>query len=143
MTSDEIRAFIRRFIELWQHDDARALAACYAEHAHVDSPMFRSLNGRDAIEKSFVDLFGAMGDSQIHIDEIIIDHESGDRCVTVWTSQSTHKGMLFGVPSTNRRVEVRGVFIMRFENGLIASELRLYDFVGMLVQVGVLKTKSV
>jgi len=143
MTSDEIRAFITRFVELWEKDDARGLAACYAEHAHVDSPMFHGIDGREAVEKSFVDLFKAMADSKISIEDLIIDTETGDRVVTVFTSQSTHKGMLFGLPGTGRRVEIRGAFVMKFAAGLIVSELRLYDFVGLLVQLGVLKTKAV
>ena len=47
------------------------------------------------------------------------------------------------MPGTGRRVEVSGAFVMRFENGLIVSERRLYDFVGMLLQLGVLKAKAV
>jgi steroid delta-isomerase-like uncharacterized protein len=143
MTRDETRRFITRYVELWEREDSRGLAGCYAADAHVDSPMFHSLDGRDAIAKSFSDLFQAFAASKIDVDDIIIDNESGERCVVVWTSQSTHRGMLFGMPGTGRRFEVSGAFIMTFEKGLIASERRLYDFVGMLVQLGVLKTKAV
>src|SRR5437660_338177 len=143
MTSAETRAFIKRYADLWERGDVRGLAGCYAEQAHVDSPMFHGLEGRAAIEKSFVDLFQAFADSKIGIDDIIIDNESGDRSVTVFTSRGTHSGMLFGLPGTGRRVEIRGAFVMKFADDLIASELRLYDFVGMLVQLGVLKTKAV
>src|SRR5262245_8562267 len=143
MTRDETRLFIKRYVELWQREDARSLAACYAEHAHVDSPMFHALDGREAITTSFSELFKAFANSKIDIDDIIIDNENRDRCVSLWTSHSTHRGMLFGMPGTGRRFELSGAFIMTFENGLIVSERRLYDFVGLLVQLGVLKTKAV
>jgi steroid delta-isomerase-like uncharacterized protein len=143
MTSDETRTFIKRFVDMWEREDVRGLVGCYTEQAHIDSPMFRAIDGRAAIEKSFVDLFEAFADSKIGVDDIIIDNESGDRSVTIFTSHGTHRGVLFGVPGTGRRVEISGAFVMKFENGRIASERRLYDFVGLLVQLGVLKAKSV
>jgi steroid delta-isomerase-like uncharacterized protein len=143
MTSDETRRFIRRYVELWQQQDIRGLGACYAEHAHVDSPMFHALDGREAIEKSFTELFKVFSDSKIGVDDIIIDNESGGRCVTVFTSQGTHRGVLFGLPGTGRRVEIKGAFLMTFEGDQIVLERRLYDFVGMLLQLGVLKAKAV
>jgi steroid delta-isomerase-like uncharacterized protein len=143
MRREEMYAFIKRYTDFWEHERVRDLAACYSEHAHVDSPMFHGINGREAIEKTFVDLFKIFADSKIEVNDIIVDNESGDRCVTVFTSFGTHRGVLFGLPGTGRRVEIRGAFVMKFERGLIVSELRLYDFVGMLVQLGVLKTKAV
>jgi steroid delta-isomerase-like uncharacterized protein len=143
MTNDEIRAFVRRYVDYCEKGNARDLASCYTDNAHVDSPMFHDLDGRAAIEKSWADLFRAIGESRIQLDDIIIDNEAGARAVIVFTTSGMHRGMLFGVPATGRRVEVRGAFVMKFENGLIASELRVYDFVGMLVQLGVLKTKAV
>ena len=143
MTSEETRLFITRYVELWQREDIGGLVACYAENAHIDSPMFHAIDGREGVEKSFKDLFHGFADSKIRVDDIIIDNEAGNKCVTLWTSHGTHRGMLFGMPGTGRRVEVSGAFIMRFENGLIVWEKRVYDFVGMLLQLGVLKAKAV
>ena len=46
------------------------------------------------------------------------------------------------MPGTGRRIEVRGVWLFRFEGELIASETRLYDFTSLLVQLGVLKART-
>src|SRR4030095_1683763 len=143
MTRDETRRFITRYVELWEREDAHGLAACYAEHAHVDSPMFHVLKGRQAIEKSFTDLFKIFSDSKIGVEDIIVDNEGGDRCVTVFTSHGTHRGMLFGQPGTGRRVEIKGAFVMKLDGDQIVVERRVYDFVGMLVQLGVLRAKAV
>ena len=143
MTNEETRAFIKRYVDLWQRENVRGLVDCYAEHAHIESPMFHAIDGRDAIQKSFEDLFEAFTDSTIGIDDIIVDCESADKCVTAWTSQSTHRGLLFGMPGTGKRVDIKGAFVMKFEHGRIAHERRLYDFVGMLVQIGVLKARAV
>ena len=143
MTVDEIRTFIERYIALWEREDLRALLECYTDNAQIESPMFHSVKGRPGIEKSFADLFRAFDDWKITIDDIIVDGGTEDRAVLVFTAHITHRGEIFGMPGTGRRVENSGVFILRFEDGRIAVERRLYDFTGLLVQLGVLKAKAV
>jgi steroid delta-isomerase-like uncharacterized protein len=143
MTSDEIRAFFTRFLDVWAREDLSAIIDCYTENARIESPMFHAITGRADIEKSFNDLFRAFDEWTFRIDDIIIDRGPEDRAVLFYTSQATHRGDLFGMPGTGRRAEVKSAFLIRFENGCIASERRLYDFTGLLVQLGVLKAKAV
>jgi steroid delta-isomerase-like uncharacterized protein len=143
MTHDEIRTFIERYVEAWKREDVRGLAECYAENARIDSPMFHTVVGQPGIEKSFRDLFGAFSDWDVRIDDLIIDSGDDAKAVLALTMQITHCGDLFGIPGTGRRLENRVVHILRFENGRIVSDRRLYDFTGMLVQLGVLKAKAV
>jgi steroid delta-isomerase-like uncharacterized protein len=143
MTHDEIRAFIERYVEAWKREDVRSLAECYTENARIVSPMFHTVIGRPGIEKSFKDLFGAFSDWDFQIDDIIIDGGDDVKAVLAYTTHVTHRGDLFGMPGTGRRLENNAVHIFRFENGRIISERRLYDFTGLLVQLGVLKAKAV
>ena len=46
-----------------------------------------------------------------------------------------------GLPPTGKQFRFNGAFIFTLENGQIAHERRIYDFTGMLVQIGVLKAK--
>ena len=47
----------------------------------------------------------------------------------------------FGLPGTGRRIEFRACRLFRMEGELIEHERRIYDFTGLLVQVGVLRAK--
>jgi hypothetical protein len=42
---------------------------------------------------------------------------------------------------TGRPAQLPIVFVCKVANGLITHERRIYDFTGMLVQIGVLKAK--
>src|SRR5712692_1835990 len=108
MTNDEIRALIEHFIGVWQEEDLRALLDCYTEDARLDSPMFHTVQGRVQIEKSFNDLFRAFEDWDLQVDDILIDRGPEDRAAVVFTSQVTHRGVIFGMPGTGRRVETCG-----------------------------------
>ena len=143
MTNDEIRTFIARYVDAWERESVQTLVECYADKARVESPMFHTIVGRSDIAKSFTHLFDAFDDWDITVDDTLIDHEPADRAVFVITAQMTHRGEIFGMPGTGRRVESSGAFILRFDDGRIASERRVYDFTGLLVQLGVLKAKAV
>ena len=47
----------------------------------------------------------------------------------------------FGLPGTNRRIDFRGSRLMQMNGELIVHERRIYDFTGLLVQMGVLRAK--
>ena len=46
-----------------------------------------------------------------------------------------------GVPATRKPFRLPIVFLCTLEDGLIVHERRIYDFTGLLVQIGVLKAK--
>ena len=141
MTRDDIERFVTRFVETWQRGDVRALGACYAEHASVDSPMLGRLSGRERIEQSFRDLFRVFADWDIEIDALVVD-PAGESAALSTTSQATHVGDIFGYPGTRRRFTIATVLMLKFVDGRIASEARVYYFTGLLTQLGVLKTRG-
>ncbi len=143
MTTEEIRAFCEKFARTWERADIPALLACYTEECEVVSPIFNVLSGRSQLEASFRDLFRGFSDYTIEIDDVIVDSERDERAVLVFTAFATHRGEIFGVAGTGRRFEIRGAFILTFDDDRIARDVRLYDFTGMLIQLGVLKTKRV
>ena len=55
---------------------------------------------------------------------------------------ATHEGELFGLAATHKRIEFRTVQMVTVdEGGLITNERRIYDFTGLLVQLGVLRAR--
>jgi steroid delta-isomerase-like uncharacterized protein len=138
MTRTEIEAFIERhFASLTRHD-VGALAADHAEDGIVISPMFSTVEGRLAIESSYRTLFKAFPDWTMTIDDLVVEPP---RAAIFSTTHATHENEFFGLPGTRRRIEFASARYMMFEDGLIARERRIYDFTGVLVQLGVLRAK--
>jgi len=138
MTRDEMLAFCHRRVEAWKRRDPRALAADHAEHGTVVSPIFSKIAGRDAIERSYVSLFQSFPDWSMDNEPPLID---GDRVAVPFTAKCTHSGRFMGLDGTGRRCEIHGVLLMQMSEGLIAAERRVYDFTGLLIQLGVLRSK--
>jgi len=49
---------------------------------------------------------------------------------------------VFGYPGSGKHFTLKVAFVLRFAGDLIAAETRVYDFTGMLVQLGVLRAKG-
>ena len=71
-------------------------------------------------------------DIEVTIDEQI---ESEDRVVTRWGIYATHRGELWGIPATGRRVRLSGITINRLAAGQIAEEWCQADWFGLLQQI--------
>lgn len=76
----------------------------------------------------------AFPDIQIVVDDLIAE---GDRVAARVTISGTHQGDLMGIPPTGKRVQVRSMDIIRFEDGKAAEHWGETDIMGMMQQLGV------
>lgn len=139
MTHDEAVAFFARRQEHYRCRDEAELAADYTPDGVVHSPLFPDVTGRAAIEATYRTLFGVFPDWELTFDPPILD---GDRAAQPFVVRATHVGEFMGLPGTGRRVQIHGVLICTLRDGLIAEERRIYDFTGLLIQLGVLRGKT-
>jgi steroid delta-isomerase-like uncharacterized protein len=141
MTSEEIHVFLDRFLHAWESQDVKVLGACYADDCTVVSPIFGTLHGRAAVEKSYTDLVRVFGLQQVRVDDVVIGNEEPPRAVVVWSVESIHKGEVFGMAPTGKKVQRTIAYFLTLKDGLIIRETRIYDFTSMLMQLGVLRAK--
>ena len=134
----DIQALLARRTDVWTLRDPAALAAGYADDAVVTSPMFPRAEGRPAIERSFETLFRIFPDWEVTFEEPCV---TGSRAMQACRVRATQRGDFMGIPGSGRRIEFDCVLIFDFQDGLITRERRIYDFTGMLIQLGVLRGK--
>src|SRR5262245_15860990 len=137
MTRDETIAFFKRREEAYEDLDAAALAADYAADAVIETPSTGKHAGRDA-EKSLRAIFTAFLDLTMTVDNLMVD---GNKVVTVHTVEGTHMQELLGIAPTGKRFQMSVALIHELKDRKIVREQRIYDFTGMLVQIGVLKAR--
>lgn len=133
---------IRTQTDAWNSRDAARIAAGYAAGVVVNDPAYpEPLRGQDAVAKDAGDFFAAFPDSRVRIERAI---GQGDTAVYEGTMTGTHTGALAFptglVPATNRPVELKIAGIITVDDtGIITSENRYYDVMGMLAQLGLLQ----
>jgi steroid delta-isomerase-like uncharacterized protein len=138
MTREQITAFFARRQDAFARHDAMALAAAHAEDCLYESPWVGKVNGRAAIEQVYRHLFAAFPDVVWEGEELLID---GNRTAHVTTVVGTDMGGFMGLPPTGKPFRLPLVFLCTLDEHQIVHERAIYDFTGMLVQIGMLKAK--
>jgi len=140
MTREEVETFFARRQQAYDSLDAAALAADYADDCVVESPMAGRIEGRATVEQVFRSLFETFVDLRVTTERLIID---GDQVAQVLSREGTDIGGFMGLAATGKSFRVPAVFLFELKDRKIARERRIYDFTGVLVQIGVLKAKPV
>lgn len=140
MTREQIVALFERRQALFDNLDAAGLAADYTDGTVIDSPSAGVHTGRKAAEQALRAVFAAFLDMQTKTEALVIDD---DRVAEVRAMEGTHIGEFMGVPPSGRPFRLAGVFLYQLKDGKIVHERRIYDFTGMLIQIGLLKAKPV
>jgi len=138
MTREQITAMFTRREEAFNAKDSAALAADYADDAVIYSPTAGVHQGPEAAKEAFDFIFHAFADNTRHTEALVID---GDRVAQVLTIEGTNLGGLMGLPPSGKHFRLPAVFIYDFRGDKIVRERRIYDFTGMLIQIGVLKAR--
>ena len=138
LTRADLQAVSDQYLEAFKRRDPIAIAAFHTPGGIVESPMFANLRGRKAIEDAQRAFFASFPDAAISLEATVVDPPHVAMFVTI---NATHVNEFFGLPGTGRHIEFRSCRLLRMEGDLIAHEARIYDFTGLLVQVGVLRAK--
>ena len=138
-TQEDLRGIVERHVEAWTRRDPAVIAQYYASNGVAESPIYATLRGRKAIEDALRAFFTSFPDATFEIDATLVDPP---RVAIFTTVNATHVNEFFGMPGTNRHIEFRFARLMEMDGqGLIAHERRIYDFTGLLVQIGVLRAR--
>jgi steroid delta-isomerase-like uncharacterized protein len=138
MTRQEIERIFKRREIAWKDHDAHSLALYHADNSMVISPTHGELHGRPAIEEVYTMWFTAFPDLRFTQDHLLVEN---DRAVVFFRSSGTHVKPFGNMPPTGRKLEVQGVSLITFKDGLIVHETRYYDATALLVQIGALKAR--
>lgn len=138
MTRDEIETFLEKWSEAMKRHDAVALAAACSVNGTYTSMLAGTVTGRQGIESVFRGWFSAFPEMIFEVEGNLID---GTRAAVIWSQRGRHLGDFCGLAGTGRVFQLYGVFLLDLTDGQIVSMRSIYDFTGLLLQLGVLKAK--
>lgn len=138
MRRAEIVGLLDRLHAAYDERDVETLAELHAEDGIVESLLAGTVKGRAAIGDVYRAWLKAFPDVVSTTDDLVID---GNRAVEVVTVAGSDRGGLMGLPPSHKPFRLPIVRLYTFDDGYIAHERRVYDFTGLLVQIGILKTK--
>lgn len=142
MTRQDVEDIFARRAQAIGRRDAATLASLHSENGVLESPTAGgTVRGRQAIEEIYRAWFTGFPDVTFVADEpLLID---GNRVAQRLTISGTDTGGFLGLPATGKAFRMPLVVLCEFTDRQIAHERRIYDFTGLLLQIGVLKAKPV
>lgn len=138
MTREEVLGVVARHQQALATHDTEGLSDLYAEDAETDSPLGGTVSGVEAVTKVVAAFNDAFPKAAFEFQPPVID---GNRAASFGTISGTQDGPFLGVPPTGRAFRVWIVFLLELNDGKIVRERRIYDFTGLLIQLGTLKAK--
>lgn len=92
-------------------------------------------DGREANRALWTGFFAAVPDLEATMDDLVVTE---DRVVGRFTYRGTHRGELFGIPASGRRIEMRSIDIWRVADGTFVEHWDELNMLDMMRQIGVL-----
>lgn len=127
------RSIIRRYYqELWNEWNLKVADEIIAPNIRFRGSLSIEVGGIEGFKSYVRTVQAAFPDFLNTIDDLIGE---GHKIVARLIYSGTHKGELFGVPATQRRVTYSGIAIFRLEGGRIAEGWVVGDTLDLLQQI--------
>ena len=140
MSTKDLKAFMRRFVEEWSKGKAAAMAVIdemYATDFVSHGSGGEDIRGIKNVKKSTSEEFSAFPDLHFTIDDMVAE---GDKVAARITMTGTHKGEYMGAPPTNKKIRIKAITIERFAGGKIVEEWGMADTLSLMQQLGAVPT---
>jgi hypothetical protein len=142
MPTKDLKAFERHFYREVNKGKATALAeldrTC-ASNIVFHNPSGEDIRGLKDFKQYFSEFYDAFPDGHITVHDLVVE---GDKAVTRFTMNGTHKGAYGGIPPTNKKMTLSGVSIDRVAGGKFVECWEWLDTLGMMQQLGVVPTSK-
>lgn len=133
MSAEDNKATARRWYEeVFNAGNLDLIHELFAPN-FVDHDPVNPLPGLEGVRQVVGMYRGAFPDLHITVEDWVAE---GDKVVTRFRAQGTHKGPLLGITPTEKQVTVTGIDMLGFEHGKISEHWGNRDDLGMLQQLG-------
>jgi steroid delta-isomerase-like uncharacterized protein len=134
---EQNRRLIHRFYdEMWNPGNFAKVDELIAEGIVFRGSLGNEMRGREGFRGYMRKVQSAFPDFHNAVEEIVAE---GDRVVTRMTYSGTHRGELFGVAPTGKKIAYAGAAFFRIEDGKVAEGWVLGDLLSVLRQLGASK----
>jgi steroid delta-isomerase-like uncharacterized protein len=140
MSAEQNKASSRRIIEeVWNKGkldliDELTDPNCVVHQA--DGAGGNDISGREELKRFAKMYLAAFPDLRFTVEDQVAE---GDKVVTRWSSEGTHKGELMGIPPTGKHATgVTGITIDRYSGGKFVESWGNWDTLGLMQKLGVI-----
>lgn len=124
--------------QAWAARDVATITGQHADDCVMDSHLAGRISGTPAVAEVYGNWFKAFPDSRITSEEVVVD---GARVAELATMSGTDTGGFLGLAPTRKPFKLRSAWLYTLRDSHFVHVRPIYDFTGMLVQIGLMKAK--
>ncbi len=134
MSEAENKTIAQRFNEdIWGTGDEAALKELFAPDFVDHGALPGQTPDREGHKQILAAFRSAFPDLNVTTEDIVAE---GDKVVTRWTARGTHQGELMGIPPTGKEVRIKGIDVLRIEEGRMVERWAEYNDLEVMQQLG-------
>ena len=95
-----------------------------------------NITGIEAFRDYYNNYLTGLSDAKFNVVDIL---GQGDKILKHWNFKGTHDGELFGIPATNKKVDISGATMVLMKDGKVIKEQDFFDNYSFLTQLGLLE----
>ncbi len=135
MSTEENKQLLQRWLEEWSRGYWEEVYKLFAQDFIDHHAKPGQAAGIEGLKQTLGQFFEAFPDSQITSQLLVAE---GDLVADCGFMSGTHKGSMFGIPPTARKVKVAFLDIHRFKDGKIVEGWHIEDNLSLLQQIGMI-----
>ena len=134
------KAIVRRlYEEVWNKRKLELVSDLISpSHALHDNNFPGSSVGPEAYRAQMAIYLAAFPDLHFTAEDIVAEK---DKVAASWTISGTHKGEIWGVRPTNKKISLEGITIHHIANGKIIDSYISSDVLGLMRQLGLVPAR--
>ena len=135
-TEERNSATVRQMIAYLNAHNVAGMLTCFDEEMEwLDVPMEVPYRGKAEIRELLDSLFDAFPDLEYRLTSLVTE---GDQLVAQFRMRGTHQNTFYGLPATNKRVDLPSLSMITMRDGKMLSDHCYYDNAMILRQMGIM-----
>ena len=138
--SEQNKEIARRiFDEVWNEGNIDVADQLVGTNFVLHDPAQNLDKDLAGFKKHVAGVRAAFPDIHFAVEDMVAE---GDKVVSRWSAQGTHRGDFLGVGATGKRMTVTGIVVTRHANGKNVETWSNWDALGLLQQLGAVPGKA-
>ncbi|MCB9510309.1 MAG: ester cyclase [Deferribacteres bacterium] len=125
--------------EVFNKGNVAIIDELLADHFVEHEEMPGLAKGKEGVKQFFSMFRNAFPDLQANVEMMFA---KDDKVVTYFVMTGTHKGEFMGMAATGKSISIKGIDIIRFENGKAVEHWGLTDSAAMMQQLGMMEMEE-
>jgi len=131
---------VEMYVSVWESTfSEKNIELVTSENFHEDVTVVTAtgnVTGLDDFKAYYANYIDGFSDGEF---SVINAFAQGDNLVKHWSFKGTHDGEFFGIPATNKKLDLSGTTIVQMKDGKVLQEQDFYDTYSFMKQLGLVE----